>query len=188
MISESLKQIPSFKNFEFLLSNDIYNFSIHKVEFNNSDITLIVTSGLKNFNQPVDEKNEAYKNIELCFCLPEYWDLKKKSWPIEWMNKLAEIPQKKNTWFGIGDTIPAGNPPVEIDPTFKADHFILSPPMLLADASFNMKNDSEEFKWLTIIPIFKKELDFKLQNSHRVLFQKFETKNVTELVDIYRAR
>lgn len=183
---EKLHTIFEFDSVKFCKKNELYEFEINLIKPVSKDYQLIVTSGLANYLQPVNENFEQLKHIELYMCLPEYWDLNQTDWPIEWLNKIAIVPQKNNTWFGPGDTIPAGNPPDYIDEKFKTDYFILSEPILLAEELSGDKWRNSTVQLLAVIPIFKKEFDFKMQNSAKKLFEKFALKNVTELIDIYR--
>lgn len=186
MIIEKLHTIFEFDESTFYQKNDVYDFEIHLIKPVSKDCQLLVTKGLTNYVQPVKEKFEQFEHIELYMCLPEYWDLSKTNWPIEWMNKIAEIPQKNKTWFGPGDTIPTGNPPQPVDEKLKTDYFILSEPILLSGELSPEKLILSSFTMLAVVPIFKKEFDFKMQFSATKLFERFATKNVTELIDIYR--
>ena len=94
---------------------------------------LLFTSGLSNNTQGVIDSCLEYKHIELYFCLPDYWKIEDDSpdhnWPIHWLNKIAEVPQKNKSWFGPGDTLPAGKPPKQISSMMEENHFILAEPM-----------------------------------------------------------
>jgi hypothetical protein len=135
--------------------------------------------------QDVNDKNEGLEHIELYFCLPNYWNLENKDWPIHWLNRIAQIPQKNKTWFGLGDTIPAGNPSEALEKTFQANHFIIAKPNHL-ETPFGGDGWVAPFKMMAVIPIFQTEMDYKLRNSHTILFKKMNKKNVTELIDPYR--
>lgn len=174
-----------FKNatLQVLETNQLYGFEIVHLISHDPKLQLIYTNGLSNYTQPVSEGNEDLKHLELYFLLPEYWNLKVSDWPVTWMNRIAQIPQKNKTWFGVGDTIPAGNPPAYIDDKQKTSYFIISKPIQLAE-TFVKKENQPQF--LAVIPIFKKEFDFKMQNSSTILFNKFKEKGYSELVDIYR--
>ncbi|MEX1002228.1 MAG: suppressor of fused domain protein [Crocinitomicaceae bacterium] len=167
-------------------TNEKFNFTIHHLTFDHSKIQLLITNGLREREQAVNVENKDLKRIELYFCLPDYFDLHHKSWPIDWLNRIAELPQKNNTWFGHGDTIPAGNPPTILDEKFHANHFILSRPIQLSQFIPMNETGLDECKLLAVIPLFQKELDFKMRNSHTILFKKLEKKGVSELVDTYR--
>ncbi|MBI3136647.1 MAG: suppressor of fused domain protein [Bacteroidetes bacterium] len=186
MVTEKLQTIFGAADAPVLHKNAEYGFVIRSLKPESGAFRLLFTEGLSARPQPVDEKNQGHERIELYFLLPEYWDFSKKNWPVYWLNRIAQVPQKNNTWFGVGDTLPAGNPPENIDENLKCTYFILSEPMalhnqlnrnLLVDAGFQM---------LAVIPIFAKEFAFKTQNSHKALFQIFADKKIDETVDIFR--
>jgi len=186
MIIEKLHTIFDFETTIFCQKNDVYDFEIHSIKPAAKNFQLLFTDGLAKYVQPVNEKFEQFLRIELYMCLPEYWDLSKTKWPIDWLNKIGAVPEKNKTWFGPGDTIPAGNPPKIIDEKLKTDHFILSDPILFRGELSGEKWNDSSFKMLAVIPIFKKEFEFKTQFTATKLFEKFDAKNVTELIDIYR--
>ena len=138
MLEDTLTDIIEFKSSSVIFENQNYNFSIHHCIPVEGNYQLLITDGLRSYTQGVNEDNKDLAHIELYFCLPDYWNLERNPWPLEWLNKLAEVPQKNNTWYGVGDTIPAGNPPAELDEKFTANHFILARPNLLA-AQFSGK-------------------------------------------------
>jgi hypothetical protein len=150
---------------------------------------IIFTSGLSQKEQAVNVKCEEYKHIELYFCLPDYWKVDDRSpeynWPIHWLNRIAEVPQKKNSWFGPGDTLPAGAPPKNISSMMEENHFILAEPMKIEQLTELELND-KKVRFLSIIPIYQKEFDYKLRNSAKVLIAKYQHKNYNELIDNYR--
>lgn len=156
---------------------------IHMVDVD-SKIQLIFTEGCaRHAQEVVGEENSDLKHVELYFCLPDYFNLEIQDWPIHWLKRIARVPQKNNTWFGYGDTLPAGSPPENLADNFLANHFILSKPLHLSDQLGN----SSSFKFLAVIPLFETEFNYKMRNSHTVLFDKFNKKGVTELIDLYRA-
>ena len=164
-------------------TNHEYGFEIKALKLEKEGFQLVFTSGLSNTPQSVDDANKALERIEILFCLPNYFNLENDSWPISWLDKIAAIPQKNNTWLGNGDSIPAGNPPQAISDKFMADHFILMEP------NFTQRylNKNVNCSYLAVVPIFNQELDFKMRNSHTVLFNKFMKKGITEMVDVYRS-
>lgn len=177
MIQELFKTAVS----EVVLTNQEYNFEIIHLISKSPDLQVLYTKGMSSYLQPVNESNKELEHIELYFLLPEYWDLKKNNWPVYWLNRIAQVPQKNKTWFGIGDTLPAGNPPKQIEEKLKTSYFILSEPIFLDQ----LKTDGA-IKYLAVIPIFRKEFDFKMQNSAALLFNKLKEKNHSEMVDQFR--
>ena len=165
-----------------VFSSTEYGFEIKTLGLAKEGIQLVYTSGLSSTAQHVNEDNKVLEFIELYFCLPDYFSLKNETWPIDWLNKIAAIPQKNKTWFGIGDSIPAGNPPKSISATFTANYFVIMEP----DRMKNIFLNNEKIQFLAVVPIFEQELDYKLRNSHTILFEKFAKKGVTEMIDVYR--
>lgn len=162
--------------------NEDYGFEICSIKSEQNKFLLVFTRGSSNTPQRVNEEHQDLAQIELYFCLPEYFNLETEAWPIKWLEKIAAIPQKNSTWLGIGDSIPAGNPPEALSEQFACNHFIIREPKWMSQF---LKQPSG-IKFLAVFPIFQEELDFKLRNSHTVLFKKLENKEVTEMVDIYR--
>src|SRR5688572_20032857 len=102
MVAEKLQSLFSFKDAPVVFTNDVYHFSIRQVRLPEKNCQLLFTDGLSDFTQPVNDSNQQLKHIELYFMLPDFWDLSKKKWPVDWLNRIASVPQKNKTWFGIG--------------------------------------------------------------------------------------
>ena len=186
MVETLFKSIDSSCAISFLKRNDSYGFEIKLATAKNWNYQLIFTDGLSAKEQPVKAGYEAYNKIELYFLLPSYWDLQAENWPIEWINRLAEIPQKNETWFGPGDTIPAGNPPEILSDRFPADHFMLVEPFEVKSFFDHEALQKAEIRFFGIVPICKPELDYKIRNSATVLFERLQKKNHSEKVDLFR--
>lgn len=182
----AISTILPLKSSTLLRENKKYAFSIHHV-VTEGDHHLLITDGLRLIKQDVNEVNQDLQHIELYMLLPVYWNLKDQSWPVEWLNKIGQIPKKNNTWFGSGDTIPAGNPPEALDEKLSANHFILSKPISLDGVLTGSKWKESDFQLLAVIPIFQNEVDYKLKNSHTMLFNRFHQAGVSEMIDLYRS-
>jgi hypothetical protein len=153
-----------------------------------STIKILITLGLSEYDQPVPEKYHALKNIELYFCLPSYWDIdnSNQTWIFDWIQKLAKHIVSKNTWFGHGHTIPNGNPATSISQTMKQNYFMLSGPIFLKNELKPISIEKKEIQFLSIIPIFEDELDYKLGKGTYKLIKKMNDKGISELLDDYR--
>jgi hypothetical protein len=187
MIVDKLHSIYSFESAKEVFSNDEYRFDILHIQPKDHKFQLLITDGLSAYNQNSEWDDKIPSRIELYMCLPDYWNLKNLDWPIHWLNRIAQVPQKFTSSFGHGDTIPAGNPPGELDDKLEANHFIISLPNLLKKELSGKDWEEMDFKMLAVLPIFQTEVDFKLRNSATVLFKKMEKKQITELVDQYRS-
>lgn len=177
----------NIENTTLISENTEFGFAIHLIEASKSrPYKVLHTVGLSQYNQPVSDRFPEYKNIELYICLPDYWNLETNDWPITWLNALAEVPQKKMTWFGPGDTIPAGNPVKPIDEKFTQNHFMLVEPMLFKNELNGLKKGENDISFLAVIPIYQEELEYKLRSSAKVFLAKYQFKKYNELVDEYR--
>lgn len=186
MVESRLKSIIPEVNISLQKQNENARFAIKLAQAPSLKYQILFTDGLSEKEQPVKDGFEAYKKIELYFLLPDYFDLKKNDWPLFWLEKLAELPQKNDTWFGPGDTIPAGNPPQILFDNFPANHFMLVDPI---DARLILTDDVWEtagIRFLGVLPICQEELDYKIRNSATVLLARLKRKGHTEKVDFFR--
>ena len=186
MIADLLQEIAPNCIIDTMQENFNYGFSIKVAKDPSWNYYIVFTDGLSNTEQDVPPKYEAFKKLELYFCLPDYWELNNDTWPIDWLEKLAEIPQKNNTWFGPGDTIPAGNPPKALSDRFPANNFMLVEPLKVKDVVEDPIYKTARIQCMGIIPILQEELDYKIRNSATVLMARLVKNNYTELVDLFR--
>ncbi len=186
MIESRLKSLFPEIQISVLWQDNDCPFKIKLGQLSALNYQLLFTDGLSANDQVVKSGFEAFKKIELYFLLPDYFDLNKDNWPILWLKKLAELPKKNNTWFGPGDTIPAGNPPQILSDNFAANHFMIVEP-ILAKPIFNHEIwAAEGIHFFGIVPICQAELEYKIRNSATVLLTRLKHKNHTEKVDFFR--
>jgi hypothetical protein len=154
-------------------------------------VTLVMTCGLSGYEMPVSGKWEGREYNEIFFCLPAYWDFEDHSnpnsgWIFDWIFRLESFVREKQTWFGPGHTIAAGNPPVSISPLMKQDHFIFLDPMFTADALQPIETGSKKIHFLAIVPIFGDEMDYKVGKGTYKLIKKLTRYKIDERLDDYR--
>jgi len=157
-----------------------------------SPVTVIVTNGLRDYKMPVHEKYAGREYNELYFCLPSYWEWEdtenpQMNWVFPWIQRLAKYVVENETWFGHGHTMPCGKKMKPLSNTMKQDHFLLADPMLLEQEMAPIKVDEKEVYFLSIIPIFKKEMEYKEARGTFKLIQKFVNKGVSEKLDDWRS-
>lgn len=156
-----------------------------------STVRILITNGLSNYQMPVTPKYEGREFNELYFCLPSYWDLDdlnhpNYNWVFTWIQKLSKHILDKKTWFGVGHTISAGNPPEELSETMKQKHFLFSDPILLRQELSPIKEADKTIHFLAIIPIFDDEIDYKTGKGTYKFQQKLIGQNISELLDDFR--
>ncbi|MBK6524494.1 MAG: suppressor of fused domain protein [Crocinitomicaceae bacterium] len=150
VVTERLQSVFEFAENAVVHKNAEYDFAIKKPK--GEKFQILYTEGLSKNIQIGGQSNKKYQRIELYFLLPDFWDLAKKEWPVFWLNRIAQVPQKNKTWFGVGDTLPAGNPPKEVDEVLKCTYFILSDPMLLDS---KLSSDLEAKKLFLSLQLFR---------------------------------
>lgn len=158
---------------------------------------IFVTSGMSDLSMSVVdevEDKENYKRAELMIVLPADWKVSEEDfkdnnnyWPIYFLKMLARFPHQYNTWLGYGHTIPNG---MDAEPIADTGFgcMLLLPPMLSFDEDFWVLNtkDGEKINFYTLIPLYKEEMDFKLEHGTEALMDKFDQAGISELVDIHR--
>ena len=150
------------------------------------DCKLLFTNGLSKIDQDVEDGNEAYTNIELFFCLPEYWNLDREPWPLVWLRKMGDYVVKKKSWVGHGHTIPLSESLDVADNQFTSEAFFIMRPDYLQDHFGDDFISETGFVPLAIVPIYKQELEMKIRTSHNLLLRRFEKKAVDERIDMFR--
>jgi hypothetical protein len=156
-----------------------------------SPVTVLMTHGLSNFTMPVHEKHQDKAHIELYFCLPSYWNFEdlndpNANWIYIWIRRLAKFVIEKKTWFGHGHTMPCGAEMRQLSATMNQNHFFLSDPMLLEKELEPMIVGEKKIHFLSIIPIFPDEMDYKQGKGTFKFQQKLVQHGVTEKLDDYR--
>lgn len=174
-----------------------------------SQVTIVMTNGLSNYTMPVPEKLSGYEHNEICFCLPSYWEWQdledpRMNWIFPWIQKLASYVVKNETWFGHGHTFSnyikkttaIGTDEIiddikseisqALSPTMKQNHLMLSSPILMENELKEFIIDGKRISFLTIIPLFQDEFDYKQSKGTFKTLKKLRAKGVDELLDDYR--
>lgn len=156
-----------------------------------SPVTVILTNGLRAYKMPVDEKWKGREYNELYFCLPSYWewedtDNTSMNWVFYWIQRLSKFVVENKTWFGHGHTMPCGKDLNPLSPTMKQNHFMLSDPLFLEEEMAPILLVDKEVHFLSIIPLFKDEFDYKQSRGTFKFMQKLANSSITEKLDDYR--
>ncbi len=154
-------------------------------------VTIVMTATLSEYKMPVLDKWAGREFNEIYFCLPTYWDFENytnpnSSWIYSWLYKLERFVRDKNTWYGPGHTIPTGNPEVPISDLMKQEYFIFLDPILLQKELSPVILQGKTVQFLSIIPIFGDELDFKMGKGTQKFARRFIQRNQDEKLDDYR--
>lgn len=154
----------------------------------------IITSGMSKQPANAPEDQSVWKYTELVIYLPKSWHISKETimdyeqyWPLGWLKKLGSFPHENNTWFCWGDTIPNGEQamPFASDTAFCC--MLLLPPIREDECFFELKIDKEKtIRFLVVVPIYKEEMEFILNNGFKKLLAKFDEFNINDIIKIDR--
>ena len=140
------------------------------------------------------ENKESYERAELMVVLPADWKIGEEEfqddnnyWPVYFLKRLARFPHEYKTWLGYGHTIPNGMEAEDIANT-GFGCMLLLPPMLSFDEEFlELKTkDGNLINFYAMIPVYKEEMDYKLEEGTDALLDLFDEYGISELVDIDR--
>lgn len=157
-----------------------------------SPVTILMTNGLSDFKMIVPEKMQGFEFNEIYFCLPSYWNLydaayQRMNWVFHWIQRLSKYVQEKQTWFGNGHTMPCGKEMAPLSETMKENHLFISDPMLLENELYPLEINEKTVRFLSIIPIFEDEMDYKQGKGTFKFVQKLRNQGVSEKLDDYRS-
>lgn len=175
---------------DFTLDDEQTSLLVMNVELK-SPVTIISTNGLSDYKMPVSEMFLGYEHVELCFCLPSYWEWEhvnspNVNWIYNWLKKLPKYVIEKETWFGHGHTLPNGKDKVTFSELTKQNHLIFAAPYFLDHVLFPVEINGKKIHFLCLIPLFQEEFDLKQKLGTYKFFKKFYNKGGSEILDDFR--
>jgi hypothetical protein len=177
------------------LISDLVHVDVHLVDPTpDRDYYTLVTSGMSDRPMTVPAGAEALRFAELLICLPPAWPLAQEAfqdeanyWPIRWLKILARLPHEYSTWLGELHTIPNGDPPVPFAENSELCSMMLARPALLAVEAWQLVIDAEKsIQFYSLVPLYREEMEFKLNAGADALLEQLDAHGVTELLDIGR--
>lgn len=177
--------------------SDLVHIDVHQVEPSDEyPFWTLVTSGMSERPMKAPEGAEDYQFAELAICLPREWPLKHEAfadernyWPIRLLKTLARMPHEYDTWLGPAHSIHNGD---GYDPYAANTQFcstMLMPPIALLPPEFGRHETASGrlIHFHVLWPLYREELDLKLEQGFEVLLDRLEAHRVTEVLDIKRA-
>lgn len=164
------------------LISDLIHIDVHFMEPTEEEpFRVIYTTGMSDLPMTLPEELEKdwghLKRAELMLFLPEYWPIgsdefndEKNYWPVRLLKQLARFPHQYNTWLGYGHTIPNS---ADYDPYAEntgLNGVILS--CLNENISTLTTMDGTRINFYSLIPLYKEEMDYKLEQGMDALFDK----------------
>jgi hypothetical protein len=148
----------------------------------------LVTSGMSDLPMQGADPEDRYAEVVLC--LPPTWKLSQESfqdprnyWPVEWLKRTARLPHEYQTWVGPGHTIPNGDPPEPFDDSTDMCCWMLTAPAWFPEEFRELRiTPQRSIKFLTMLPLYQSEVDFKLQHGAGVLADRMGELQLTDLM------
>ena len=148
----------------------------------------LVTSGMSQKPMTVPEGAPPY--AELIMALPAGWQLDETSvkeekwyWPVALMRHLANYPHKQATWVGLGHSVPNGFPAKPYIAGIGFCGAIILPPLSTPEPFHSLTVDGKDIYFHCVVPLFQEELDLARRRGFAELLDKFNEKDVTDVVD-----
>src|SRR5262245_177012 len=154
---------------------------------------VLVTSGVSDEPMTVPEGMEPYRRAELMIALPADWPLTEEAfkdeanyWPVRWLKTIGRLPHEYDTWIGWGHTIPNGDPAEPIANT-RFIGFMLTPSYWLPPDFFQLATKAgETICFYVLVPLFREEMDLKLEKGAEALEDRLQKANVGFVLDVGR--
>jgi len=160
------------------------------------DYYTLVTMGMSDRPMNVPSGLEDYRYAELLLCLPPDWPLpqlyetdvaEEHYWPIRWLKVLAHYPHTYDSWLWASHTVPNGDPPEAYAANTRLCCSLVSHPLLFGDDLITLPVRADKLvHFHSLIPIFKEEMDLKLEKGFDALIHRLDRAGVTELLNIHR--
>lgn len=158
---------------------------------------VLYTNGMSDLPMTIPDEvlaqlDDQYDRAEVMMFLPASWDLKEEAfkdennyWPIRLMKQMARFPHMYNTWLGYGHTIPNYQ---EYEPY--ADGTGLNGVVLYQlneEISIIPTKDGNKIHTYYLMPLYKEEMDYKLEHGMDALMDKlFELDDEVLVLDANR--
>lgn len=143
----------------------------------------LVTMGMGAYKMKVPEEyaDDKLERAELVLCLPPNWDFESErcGWPLHLLKMIAKLPVEKDSWLSWGHSIDYGDT-ISDEAQFCA--------IMLIDSLFGLESvvcklpDGDEVNFYQVVPLFRSEIDFKLENEAKYLIREFD-KNSLMIAD-----
>jgi len=192
LISNHIEEMigPTSYVFQEIIADTVHIDIHHVAATKERPYHVLVTSGMSDLPMHLPTHLDTPKHLELMIVLPEYWkisadDFKLETWywPIRQLKFLARFPHKYNSWLGWGHTIPNNEPAEPFADNTQLSSVMLMPSMY-APSSFHQLEINHEttIHFLSLMPLFKQELDYKLRHGPTKLLDKFKHYNIDDMI------
>ena len=182
-IEENFGHFPSVLH--ELVSTDVHVDICAIVPTKERDYYTLVTMGMGAHCMNVPQELSEYKlqRAELLINLPSDWKLDEESmkdekwyWPVRLLKNLARLPIRYDTWLGWGHTV--GGEEDFAENTKLCSSIIINQQLADESADVCVLPNGEEVNFYHVLPLYKEELEYKLNNNADDLLDKMENVSI----------
>lgn len=127
---------------------------------------------------------------EVMIRLPEDWPVMSmedaaangKYWPIGWLKRAARLPNDTESWLGAGHTVLFSEDEEELESDGFAGILVM-PGLGPEDFGMVETSDGRLINIYSIVPLYRDELEYKLEHGLDALLQKMEEAEMTDVVE-----
>lgn len=155
--------------------------------------------GMSAIPQSLVEDSDDPKFMELLILLPKRWPLKNSDfldennyWPLRLLKDMARYGHRNQISLGYGHTIANAEDDDENLVAYAENNSfiasVLLPSITLGDEAFVLEQPKKEENvyFFAVIPLYKKELDFKINNDIDQLIDLFHLHKLSDILDMKR--
>lgn len=190
-----------FKGSDINVFHEIPTLDIHldvyQIRPKNSPFELLLTAGMSSISMNVSEipkDRDTYRFAELMTLIPKGIDFGKMypsgtkyDWIISMIKQSAKFPHFYDTWIGVGHTIQADE---NMEPYANDTEYcgcLVLPTMTFPEDFQKIDSPHGIINIYGLFPLYKEELEFKIQNGFNEFIQFLIKNNTQEIIDFNRA-
>lgn len=154
----------------------------------------LITSGLSSAPMTLPEDvDDVPRLAELMVALPPDWPVDgaglsrpATAWPIRVLASIATFPAQSGSWLGPGHTLPNGDPPQPFVNGLDFCGVLIAPALTVPPEARHFNGPFGAVGLYGLVPVFAREMEFKLEQGAPALLHRFDEKGVNELLEVRR--
>jgi hypothetical protein len=172
------------------------HLDVYHIKPKDSEFELLLTSGMSSIAMNVSEipnDSDSYRFAELMVLIPKgidfgkiYPSKTKYDWIISMIKQSAKFPHFYDTWIGVGHTIQADE---EMKPYSDDTNYcgcLVLPTMTFPEDFQKINSPNGLINIYGLFPMYKEELEFKIENGFNDFIQFLIKNNTKEIIDFQR--
>ncbi|MGH1385651.1 suppressor of fused domain protein [Kordia sp.] len=174
--------------------HEISTFDLHLdvyfIQPKNSTYNILLTSGMSTLKMDTSKESEF---AELMIIIPKevefdsvYTGEKKNDWIITMLKRTARFPHYYDTWIEIGHTIQANEDFTPYSNETKYAGALILPSVTFGKDFTEIHKNDRKINIYTIFPLYKNEIEFKIENGYHKLLDLIIKANNKEVLNLNR--